>query len=114
MAVTWAVSDLTREVMGSLRLHLGTLTATGTTSDDGDAITAAALGLEIVEDLSLGPALDSTSNPENALLPAWNSVDGKIVLFTAHGTPGPTVPLIQMTAGETVTNYSFRFRAIGR
>lgn len=114
MAATFAVSDLTREVMGSLRMHVGTITASGTTSDDGDAIAASALGLSEVLALSLAPALDDLSNPENALLPAWNPSSEKIVFYTAHGTPGGTVPLLQLDASTSVANYKMRFVAIGR
>lgn len=114
MAATFAVSDLTREVMGSLRMHVGTITASGTTSDDGDAIAAAALGLSELLQLSLEPALDSLSNPENAFLPAWNPSTDKIVFYTAHGTPGGAVPLLQITDGTSVANYKMRFVAIGR
>lgn len=113
MALTFTVSDLVRQNIGSARLHTGTITCSGTNSDDGDAITAAALGLNTIVQLSLEPALDSTSNPENAFLPVWRSAAGKVVFYTAHGTPGGAVPLLQVTDATTLTDYAMRFSAVG-
>lgn len=114
MAVTWTVSDLDKGVQGNKRVNTGTITASGTTSDDGDAAAASLFGMSVLEDLQLSPFLDSTSNPENAFVGTWNKNSGKIVLHTAHGTPGDTVPLIQAAAAATVTGYFARFRAVGR
>lgn len=114
MAVTFALSDLTRDVSASKRRHMGTLTLTGTTSDDGDTLSPGTIALKYIDELLLEAAIDDTSNPENAFYPRWNKTSGKIVLYTAHGTPGGTVPLLQADAGVTVTNYKVRFEAIGR
>lgn len=114
MALTFALSNLTRDSLGQQRLHHGTLTLTGTNSDDGDALAAEAIGLAKINQLILTPAIGSTSNPENALLPKWNPSSGKIVFYTAHGTPGGAVPLLQVTDGTTLTGYVLEFIAIGR
>lgn len=114
MAVTFAVSDLQRDVVGATRSATGLLTLTGTTSDDGDALSPSAIGLQRIDSMDLEPALDSASNPENAFAATWNKTSGKIVLHTAHGTPGGAVPLLQVTDGTTVTGYLIRFTAFGR
>ena len=115
MAVTGAVSGLTRAVAGSKRVHRGLITATGTTTDDGDAITAAALGLTVIEDLVItSPFVDSTSNPVLAYQARYNPASGKIVFFATNATPGAAVADPQITDGSTVTNYSARFQATGR
>jgi hypothetical protein len=114
MALTFTISGLDKSVMGNKRVHSGTITLSGTNSDDGDAITAAQLALGFLEDLQLATFLDSTSNPENALIGTWNKNSGKIVFHTAHGTPGGTIPLLQVTDGTTLTNYFARFEATGR
>lgn len=114
MAVTFAVTDFKRGNTGDSRQNTGLLTLTGTTSDDGDAITAAQLGLSLIEALELETFLDSTSNPENAFIGTYNKASGKIVFHTAHGTPGGAVPLLQVTDGTTLTGYAGRFTAVGR
>ena len=63
MALTFAVTQLTRNVIGNQREHSGLITLTGTNTADGDTITAAALGLELLYDLQPStPAVDSTSS----------------------------------------------------
>lgn len=114
MAITFAITDLLRDVGGSKRRHAGTITCTGTTTDDGDTIAASALGLSVIDDLQCMPFLDSTSNPENAFIGTFNKNSGKIVFHTAHGTPGGAVPLLQVTDGTSLTGYFARFEAIGR
>lgn len=113
MAVTFAVSDLSRDVTSVSNVRKGLLTLTGTTSDDGDAIAASAFGLNRLDSLEIETLLDSAANPENAFIATWNKTSGKIVLHTAHGTPGGAVPLLQVTDGTTVTGYSGRFKAEG-
>lgn len=115
MAVTWAVSGLERTVDGNVRVHRGLLTATGTTSDDGDAIAASALALSVLSDLVItSPFVDSTSNPELAYQARYNPASGKIVFFGTNAIPGAAVADPQITDGTTVTNYSARFVAYGR
>lgn len=114
MAVTFAVSDFKRGSDGDTRKTSGLLTLTGTTTDDGDAISPSAVGLGVIDSLELETFLDSTANPENAFIGTWNKTSGKIVLHTAHGTPGGAVPLLQVTDGTSVTGYAGRFTAIGR
>lgn len=114
MAVTFAVTDFRRGQLGDQRANSGLLTATGTTSDDGDAISPTAVGLSVIDQLIVETFLDSTSNPENAFVGTWNKAAGKIVWHTAHGTPGGAVPLLQVTDATSITGYAARFVAIGR
>lgn len=113
MALTFTVSNLVRNVVGNKRMNTGTITTSGTTTDNGDALSASSLGLAVVDSCLLYPGIDSTSNPENSFVGVYIPSTGKVVLFTAHGTPGPTVPLIAVTDGTTVA-YIFEFVAIGR
>lgn len=113
MAVTFAASNLKKNVMGNKRAHTARLTATGTTSDDGDALSARTLAMANLENVVLQPAIDSTTNPENVFGVRYNPTSGKIVFFTAHGTPGGAVAGIQVTDGTTVTNYVIEATAIG-
>lgn len=113
MAVTAAVTDLEQFTLGGLRGRTGTLTFTGTTTDNGDALTAQPFGLDVIVDLSLRPALDSASNPENSFLPVWIKSTGKVVFVTAASTSAAT-PLAVITDGTDVSTYFCRFFAVGR
>lgn len=118
MAVTFAVTLLRKNISGNLRLHAGTITASGTTSDDGDAITAAAFGLHTISQLVFTPIVDSVSNPENAAycyyLPTTpglgGTTAGKIVFYGGAASGSPQA---QLTDGSTVTAYSGQFLAWG-
>lgn len=119
MALTFAVTGLTRNVIGAEREHRGLITATGTNTPDGDSITAAALGLELLYDLQPStPAVDSTSSPAAAyqvrFIPAADQLSGKLTFWGTNAAPGAAVADPEVTAGTTLTGYSFRFRALGR
>jgi hypothetical protein len=114
VAATFAITDFKRGSQGDVRQNTGLITVTGTTSDDGDAITAAQVGLSVIDSLQLENFLDSTSNPENSFIGTYNKASGKIVFHTAHGTPGGAVPLLQVTDGTSLTGYAGRFTAVGR
>lgn len=111
MAVTFAVTNLQKVVAGSKRAHLGTLTATGTTTDNGDAIAPGIFGLSIIDTLEIGPMVDSASNPENAAAAQYIPSTGKIVFFGGAAAGSPQAAL---TDGATVTGYAATFEAIGR
>jgi len=115
---TFSVSLLRKGVAGDRRLHTGTITASGTTTDNGDAITAAAFGLHTLASLNFHPFVDSTSNPENAATAAYiptspgpgGSTAGVIVFFGGAAAGSAQAAL---TDGATVTNYSAQFEAYG-
>jgi hypothetical protein len=121
MAVTYAVSNLQRNVEGSKRSHRGRLTATGTYTAGGDAITPAQLGLSTIEHLVLNTYSDAQANPSSltAIPVRVSDLSWKIALAsnvvgavnTATIAAGKSLPL---TAGETVTGYIVDFEAIGR
>lgn len=119
MAITFAVTQLVRNVPGALREHTGLITATGTNTADGDTLTAAALGLSNITDLTLTtPAVDSTASPAAAyqarFIPNAGGASGKITFWGTNAAPGAAVADPEVTAGTTLTGYSFRFRALGR
>ncbi len=108
MAVTFALTNRKAVVVGNQRKVTGVLTATGTTTDNGDAITPAVFGLHTLEALELEPAIDSASNPEAAFLgrfiPNASTVVGGVIVFvTADGTPGDALPLTVITDGTNVS-----------
>lgn len=110
MAVTFAVTNLKRDITGSKRLHRGTLTPTGTTTAAGDAISAATLGLHAIENLaSVTPASNGTLAFQVLYVPST----GKIKFFGTNATPGAAVADPEVTAGTTVTSYAFDFIAYG-
>lgn len=117
MAVTAAVTLLTRNVTGNQRAHSGLITWAGTTTDNGDALTPAQFGLHTLQDLDLEPAVDSTSNPENVFptkyIKTSDVAGGVVVFYTAHGTPGGAVAQLVLTDGTSVANYTSRFTAYG-
>lgn len=113
MAVSFAVSNLVRDVVGSRRRHQATLTCTGTTTDDGDAIAPSALGLSVIEDLQPAMSTDSASNPENSFVIRWNKSTGKII-FYSQAAAGATTPLAQITDATSVSNYIIEVQAWGR
>jgi len=117
MAVTATVTLLTRNVVGNQRKHSGLITWSGTTTDNGDALTPAAFGLHTLQDLDLETAVDSTSNPENdfgtKFIKTSDVAGGVVVFYTANGTPGNAVPFTVITDGTSVANYTSRFAAYG-
>jgi hypothetical protein len=118
MAVTFAVTNRGHNVVGNQRNVTGTLTATGTTTDNGDAITPAAFGLILLSSLELEPAIDSASNPEAVfgaryIAGANQAVGGVIVFYTADTTPGDAVPLTVITDATSVSTFAFNFSAYG-
>lgn len=117
MALTFTISDRELTSAGSKQVVYGTVTITGTTTDNGDSFTAASVGLDTIDNLMFTPGVDSASNPENVfgLAPIKASdATWKVVVFTAHGTPGATVPFLVITDGTTVSSYVTRFTAWGR
>lgn len=119
MAVTFAVTNRKAIVTGDQRKVTGTLTATGTTTDNGDAILPSVFGLVLLDSLELEPGLDSVSNPEASLLARYipgtsTAVGGVIVFITADGTPGDALPLTVITDGTNVSAApSYQFAAYG-
>jgi hypothetical protein len=105
MAVTFAVTGRKYSVFGDRRRVIGTLTATGTTTDNGDAITPAAFGLHTLETLEL----------VGRFIPNASSVVGGVIVFiTADGTTGDAVPLTVITDGtDVVAAPIFNFTAFG-
>lgn len=116
MALTFTVSDLERATFGNKFASYATVTTSGTTTDNGDELTAAAVGLSRIEQLIVNPAVDSVTNAENVfgVAPAKQS-DGtwKLVVFTAPTTPSATTAFQVITDGTTVSSYVFRVTAIG-
>ena len=115
MALTFTISDLERVSAGSKAVVYGTATLSGTTTDNGDSFTAAIVGLSRIEQLEFQPSVDSLTNPENVFgLAPIKASDStwKVVVYTAHGTPGATVPFLVITDGTAVT-FIARFTAWG-
>lgn len=118
MAVTFSITLLKKGVSGDRRLHTGTITASGTTTDNGDAITAAAFGLHTIQSLNFHAFADSTSNPENAATAVYigtspnaaGSTAGKVVFFGGAAAGSPQAAL---SDGATVTSYAAQFEAYG-
>jgi hypothetical protein len=110
MAVTFAVTNLTRDVT-SKRLHRGTITATGTTTAGGDAIAASALGLSVIDNLDLA---NPSYNGTLAFQARYNRGTGKIQFFGTNATPGAAVADPEITAGTSVSTYAVEFEAVGR
>jgi hypothetical protein len=110
MALTFAVTDLTRDVTASKRVHRGTITATGTNTAGGDAITPAALGLSLIESLKLTPSDNGTL----AFQAKWIKSTGKIKFFGTNAVPGAAVGDPEVTAGTTLSTYALNFEAVGR
>jgi hypothetical protein len=109
MAVTFAVTGLKRDVGGSKRTHRGTITATGTVTAGGDAITPAALGLHVIESLALTPSDNGTLVFEAKYVAST----GKIKFFGTNATPGAAVADPEVTAGTSVSTYAMDFEAVG-
>lgn len=121
MAVTFTVSNLTRNVEGAKRVHRGTITFSGTYTAGGDTISASQLGLSTVEQLNLSQLNDAGGNPVTlqAVPVRVSDSSWKIAVAcnvvgavnTATVAAGKTVAL---GAGETLTNYKLFFEAIGK
>lgn len=116
MAVTWAITNLKRNVEGAKRAHRGTATATPTAtySTGGDSITAAALGLHTIE--AFNPSATQNATPlafQPRAVVAANGQSVAIRLFGTNAAPGAAVPDPQVTAATNVDNYAFDFEAIG-
>jgi len=90
---------------------MGTITATGTTSDNGDAVTPALFGLSAIDSLIFDESIDSESNPENGAVAKYLPSTGKVVFLGGAASGSPQAAL---SDGATVTGYSSTFTAIGR
>ncbi len=115
MAITFTITDRELVNAGAKAWVYGTATLSGTTTDNGDSFTAAQVGLSRIENLDFTPSVDSATNPENVFgLAPIKASDStwKVVVYTAHGTPGATVPFLVVTDGTTVA-YITRFLAVG-
>src|SRR5687767_12553041 len=110
MALTFAVTNLKRSVAGDKRVHYGTITATGTNTAGGDAVTPAALGLSVVDSLELTPSDNGTLVFEAKYIKS----SGKIKFFGTNATPGAAVGDPEVTAGTTLSTYAMDFVATGR
>lgn len=110
MAVTFAVTGLKRDVTSSKRIHRGVITATGTTVDNGDALSPATLGLHSLEQVDFEPFSDSDANPENSASARYIASTGKVVFYGGAAAGSPQAAL---TDGATVTGYSANFVAYG-
>lgn len=122
MAVTWAVSNLTRSLdAGNYRCHRGTLTATGTYTAGGDTVAASIFGLTVITQLNLTEMNDGAGNPVSLeVIPvrvsdsSWKiAIAGNVVgaVNTATVAASKTVA---MGAAETLTGFRCNFEAIGR
>jgi len=110
MAITFAVTNLNRNVEGAKRVHRGTITATGTNTAGGDAVTPALFGLSVLEGLNLTPSDNGTLSFEAK----WVKSTGKIKFFGTNATPGAAVADPEVTAGTSLSTYALEFEAVGR
>src|SRR5262245_14640056 len=98
MAVTYAITNLVRDFTMARRFNSGTATATGTYSAGGDSITAAALGLAVIDSFDVGPAVEGTPLKFDVRpVIAANKQSVAIQLFGTNAGPGPAVPDPQVT-----------------
>lgn len=114
MAVVWAVSNLKRDSAGSVRLHTGTLTATGTYTTAGDDVLATTLGLHTIRSF-VNTEAENATPLVFALRPVVASDQSKVTIqaFGTNAAPGAAVADVQVTAGTTLTGYAFDFQAFG-
>lgn len=110
MALTFAVTQFTRDVTASRRVHRGKLTATGTNTAGGDAVTPALFGLSVVDQLKL----TASDNGTLVFQPKWIKSTGKIKFFGTNAVPGAAVGDPEVTAGTTLSTYEMEFEAVGR
>lgn len=110
MAVTFAVTNLTRNVEGAKRVHRGTITATGTNTAGGDAAAATVFALTSLESLDLGPFYNGTLVFQTKYIPST----GKIIFLGTNAAPGAAVADPEVTAGTSVSSYAAEFTAVGR
>lgn len=112
MAVTWTGTLNRNNVWGHERAMDFSFLATGTYTTGGDAITAAQVGLDVI-DLML-PVVDvsaGSGTPAGAVL-AWNNSTGKMQLFV-QGTAGAGTLMVELTNGTTITGFGFRAIVLG-
>lgn len=105
-------------MVGNKRLHTALVTIAGTTTDNGDSITAAALGLHTVENLVMtSPAVDNVTTVATAyagrFIPVAGNLTGRLVFFGTNAAPGAAVADPEITAGTSLANYSFNCLAYG-
>lgn len=110
MAITFAVTQLVRDVTASKRVHRGKITATGTNTAGGDAAAASLFGLSVLDQLNLTPADNGTLQ----FSPKWVKSTGKIKFFGTNAVPGAAVGDPEVTAGTTLSTYEMEFEAVGR
>lgn len=118
MATTWAVTNNTQfsQVIGSERMMDVTLVGTGTYTTGGDTVTAAALGLDVIDFII--PVIDgngANTNGVAVVAPNLGSSPGatsvKLQLFGTGGGSGQT--LAEVGNATTVTGITIRARVFG-
>jgi hypothetical protein len=114
-AIAGTVVVNTRYPVGNRWRVQGTFTFSTAYFAGGDLFTAVQMGMDTIEDIQTGPALNS-GGATVALITAAklnaNSNGGQIQLFTANGTPGTTVALAEWTTADNHL-YSCGFEAFG-
>jgi hypothetical protein len=116
MAVTFTVTKTKVYVNGDRKEVIADVACTGTPTAGGDALTAAALGLDIECDV-VACSNASLANGTGGLVvspihASATPTSVTIVFYTAAGTPATGTALAAYT-GATA-NYSFRVRAVGK
>lgn len=106
MAVTFAGDLLKKQVFGQEYVTHARITVSGTTTDNGDELTAATVGLAKITHLSLDSpvCVDSESNPEAGwLLGVTQPSTGTFnIVFLSQATAGATTAPAVITDGTSV------------
>lgn len=95
MAVTAVIEK--QSVFGDLKANRVLLTFSGNYPDEGDAVSAAALGLSVAPQLVIFDGAAAAADGETALVPRYNYVSGKVELY--EGSAAGTA-LTEKTAAE--------------
>jgi hypothetical protein len=114
MAVTYALTNQKLSVMGNNRYISGTLTATGTYTTGGDAVTAATLGMHTISDFDITTAINSTPT-QFVARPSYTPPTTSVLIqyYGTNAVPGAAVADPQLTSATSITGYAFQFTALG-
>lgn len=112
MAVTFAVVVNRVRSVGDVKEVTYTITPSGTTTDNGDALTFAQLGLTQCEYSDCGPAVDSPVT--GAFLPYYDIPNQKIVFLAMGAVASAVTPLSEVTAATAIGTRTFKMVVHGK
>lgn len=115
MAITWAVTINKTHDFGDQVIKDVTLTATGTYTTGGDSVTAAALGLDVIDFMEVMVDGNGANTNGTALVSPNLATAGsaKLQLWGANGAAAGVATFVEIPAATTMTGLTLHCLVYG-